>query len=159
MPHERGGPSREGQPMTFRVRLADWHTDQAELKSVRYEVFCVEQSVPESLEWDDIDPQCGHVLAEDDAGRAIGCGRLLPDGHIGRVAVRLEWRGQRVGSALLERLIALAHERGDTKVMLNAQTHAMPFYARYGFAPVGEPFDEAGIPHQAMEATLPVRSA
>jgi predicted GNAT family N-acyltransferase len=33
----------------------------------------------------------------------------------------------------------------------------MPFYARYGFAPVGAPFDEAGIPHQAMEARLPVR--
>jgi predicted GNAT family N-acyltransferase len=143
--------------MTFRVRLADWRIDEAKLKSVRFDVFCVEQSVPEPIEWDGIDPQCRHVLAEDDAGRAIGCGRLLPDGHIGRVAVRAQWRGQGVGSALLERLIALSRERGDSKVMLNAQTHAMPFYARYGFAPVGEPFDEAGIPHQAMEATLVAR--
>jgi predicted GNAT family N-acyltransferase len=145
--------------MTFRVRVTDWETDEAKLKSIRYDVFCVEQSVPESLEWDDIDAQCRHVVAEDDAGRAIGCGRLLPDGHIGRVAVRTDWRGKGVGAALLERLIALANERGDAKVMLNAQTHAMPFYARYGFAPVGDPFDEAGIPHQAMEAVLPARSA
>jgi predicted GNAT family N-acyltransferase len=143
--------------MTFRVRMADWRVDEAKLKSVRHEVFCVEQSVPESLEWDGIDPRCTHALAEDDEGRPIGCGRLLPDGYIGRLAVRAPWRGQGVGSAVLERLIALASERGDTKVMLNAQTHAMPFYARYGFTPFGEPFVEADIPHQAMEAALPLR--
>jgi len=145
--------------MKFCVRLADWQSDERKLKSIRFDVFCVEQSVPESIEWDGIDAQCRHVLAEDDEGRAIGCGRLLPDGHIGRMAVRPEWRGQGVGAALLERLIALASERGDAKVMLNAQTHAMPFYARYGFAPIGEPFEEAGIAHQAMEVVLPARSA
>ena len=144
--------------MTFSVRLADWARDEANLKSVRYEVFCVEQSVPEALEWDGIDAQCVHALAHDSEGRAIGCGRLLPDGHIGRMAVRAPWRGAGVGSALLECLMALAAQRGDPKVMLNAQTHAMPFYARYGFVPVGEPFDEADIPHQAMEAALPGRS-
>ena len=144
--------------MTFSVRVADWSTDEPALRSIRFDVFCVEQAVPEALEWDGIDAQCRHVLAEDEAGRAIGCGRLLPDGHIGRVAVRAQWRGREVGSALLERLLALAAERGGVRVMLNAQTHAMPFYARYGFALVGEPFDEAGIPHQAMEATLPARN-
>lgn len=143
--------------MRFRIRLADWANDQPKLKSIRYDVFCVEQAVPESLEWDGIDAQCRHALAEDAEGHAIGCGRLLPDGHIGRMAVRPQWRGMGVGSALLERLVAVATERGDAKVMLNAQTQAMPFYERFGFAPVGEPFDEAGIPHQAMEAKLPVR--
>ena len=145
--------------MSFRVRVADWKRDEAKLKSIRYDVFCVEQAVPEALEWDGVDPQCTHAIAEDTEGREIGCGRLLPDGHIGRMAVRPPWRGRGVGSALLEKLVALATERGDSKAMLNAQTHAMPFYARYGFEPVGEPFDEAGIPHQGMEAPLPVRGA
>jgi len=140
--------------MTFRVRRANWRTDEAKLKSIRYEVFCVEQSVPEAIEWEEVDVHCVHVLAEDPDGRAIGCGRLLPDGHIGRMAVLAQWRGQRVGSTMLERLIALARERGDPKVMLNAQTHAVPFYARYGLAPVGDAFEEAGIPHQPMEAEL-----
>ena len=35
-------------------------------------------------------------------------------------------------------------------IMLNAQTQAMPFYARFGFVPDGEPFEEAGIPHVTM---------
>lgn len=141
--------------MTFRVRAADWARDEAALKAVRYDVFCVEQGVPEALEWDGIDAQCLHAIAEDGQGRAIGCGRLLPDGHIGRMAVRREWRARGVGSALLEALVAIAARRGDARAMLNAQTHAMPFYARHGFAPVGAPFEEAGIPHQAMEAKLP----
>jgi predicted GNAT family N-acyltransferase len=143
--------------MSFRVRMADWATDEAHLKSIRFEVFCVEQGVPEALEWDGLDAQCLHAIAEDGQGTAIGCGRLLPDGHIGRLAVRAQWRALGVGSALLEKLVAIATKRGDAKAMLNAQTHAMPFYARFGFKPVGEPFDEAGLPHQAMEARLPVR--
>jgi predicted GNAT family N-acyltransferase len=140
--------------MRFRVRLADWQDDAVALQSVRYDVFVVEQRVPEALEWDGLDPDCRHAIAEDAEGRAIGCARLLPDGHIGRVAVRGEWRGRGVGAELMARLIQLARERGDARAMLNAQVHALPFYARFGFVPVGEPFDEAGIAHQAMELYL-----
>jgi predicted GNAT family N-acyltransferase len=140
--------------MTFDVRTADWVRDGEALRSVRHDVFIVEQRVPAPLEWDAIDPDCLHALALNGEGRAIGCGRLLPDGHIGRMAVRHDWRGRGVGTALLAHLIELARARGDAKVVLNAQTHAMPFYARFGFVPAGEPFDEAGIPHQAMERPI-----
>jgi len=138
----------------FTVRVADWSRDEPALRAIRHRVFVVEQSVPEPLEWDGIDVSCRHAIAEDAHGAPVGCGRLLPDGHVGRMAVLREWRGRGVGSALLESLIALARERGDREVALNAQTHAMPFYARFGFAPAGAPFDEAGIPHQAMTLKL-----
>jgi predicted GNAT family N-acyltransferase len=138
----------------YTVRLAQWARDEAALKSVRHDVFIVEQRVPANLEWDDVDRECVHALAFDARGNAIGCGRLLPDGHIGRMAVRREWRGRGVGAALLRKLIDAAHERGHERVALNAQVQAMPFYARFGFAPCGAPFDEAGIPHQAMQRTL-----
>ena len=138
--------------MTFEVRIAEWARDEERLKAIRHDVFVVEQSVPESLEWDGIDAACIHAIAEDERGAPIGCGRLLPDGHIGRMAVLAAWRGKGVGARLLERLVEVAAQRGDARIMLNAQVHAMPFYARYGFVPVGEPFDEAGIPHRAMEA-------
>ena len=147
-------PSGVGAHFRFHVRLADWRHDAAALKSVRHDVFIVEQHVPESLEWDGLDPQCRHAVAEDADARAIGCARLLPDGHIGRVAVRAPWRRRGVGVELMVHLIEVARERGDAKVLLNAQVHALPFYARLGFTPVGEPFDEAGIAHQAMELSL-----
>jgi predicted GNAT family N-acyltransferase len=138
----------------FTVRVADWGVDEAALHAVRHDVFVIEQNVPADLEWDGIDPECRHVIAVDAAGRAIGCGRLLPDGHVGRMAVRPEWRGRGVGAALLQHLVALARDRGFERVVLNAQTHAAGFYARHGFAACGPEFEEAGIPHRAMERVL-----
>jgi len=146
-------PERTGAP-PFVVRIADWSRDAAALRDVRHAVFVVEQHVPESLEWDGIDAQCVHALALDASGHVIGCGRLLPDGHIGRMAVRAPWRGRGVGRSILDLLIGLARQRGDARVVLNAQTQAMPFYARAGFVPSGPEFDEAGIPHRAMMLTL-----
>jgi predicted GNAT family N-acyltransferase len=140
--------------MRFRVRMTDWQHDEVALRSVRHDVFIVEQQVPETLEWDNLDADCRHAIAEDAEGRVIGCARLLPDGHIGRVAVRSHWRGIGVGAELVATLIDIARARGDAKAMLNAQVHALPFYARFGFVSAGEPFDEAGIPHQAMELRL-----
>lgn len=141
-------------PGGFRVRPAVWERDEETLRLIRFAVFVAEQRVPEALEWDGIDAQCEHAIAEDDSGSPIGCGRLLPDGHIGRMAVLREWRGRGVGGAILDWLVELARKRGHAVARLNAQTHAIPFYEAHGFAPVGEPFDEAGIPHRAMERAL-----
>ena len=138
----------------FRIRRTDWLHDAVALRAVRHEVFVLEQRVPEWLEWDALDPVCRHALAEDDETAPIGCARLLPDGHIGRVAVRATWRGRGVGSALLRDLIACARADAHPRVRLNAQEHAMPFYARFGFAPSGPPFEEAGIPHREMMLVL-----
>ncbi len=143
----------------FQVRAADWTRDAALLREVRYAVFVVEQRVSEDLEWDGIDGACTHALAEDAEGRTIGCGRLLPDGHIGRMAVVAPWRRSGVGSAIFEHLLALARERGHAKAIVNAQVDAVPFYARYGFAPVGLEFEEAGIVHRVMELVLSVGQA
>jgi predicted GNAT family N-acyltransferase len=140
--------------MTFTIRAADFARDFDALRRLRVGVFCVEQSVPVALEWDGIDGECEHALAVDERGEAIGCGRLLPDGHIGRLAVAKPWRGQGVGGALLEHLVALARERGHAIARLNAQTHAIPFYEAHGFAISGEPYDDAGIPHQEMSKRL-----
>jgi len=138
----------------FHVRLVDW-TDAAEaLRAVRTAVFIVEQRIPANLEWDADDARSVHALAAAAGGAPIGCGRLLPDGHIGRMAVVAPWRRRGVGAALLARLVDAARARGDARVVLNAQTQAMPFYAAFGFAPVGAPFVEAGIPHRAMARAL-----
>jgi predicted GNAT family N-acyltransferase len=138
----------------FTIRVVDWASEEKKLRAVRAAVFVVEQNIPEELEWDTFDAVSVHALAEDREGVPIGCGRLLPDGHIGRVAVLSDWRGQGVGAALLVRLIDLAKARGDKRVLLNSQVQAMPFYSRYGFAPTGEAFLEAGIPHQTMVRPL-----
>jgi predicted GNAT family N-acyltransferase len=132
------------------IECVDWRDAHRELSAVRTAVFVVEQQVPEELEWDGIDEKCDHVLARAPDGIAIGSGRLLPDGHIGRMAVLASWRGHGVGGALLQALITLAQERGFHKLELHAQTHALGFYERYGFRAEGAEFIEAGIPHFRM---------
>jgi len=132
------------------IRLGDWATLGPHATAIRFEVFVDEQKVPAEIELDDMDAVCLHAVAYDDAGNAIGTGRLLPDGHIGRMAVRQPGRGTGVGGAILTLLLEKARERGDAAVVLNAQTVAAPFYARHGFVQQGEQFEEAGIAHVEM---------
>ncbi len=138
----------------FIVRAASWRDDMAALKSIRHRVFVLEQQVPEALEWDDADPVCLHALALDGRGNPVATGRLLPDGHIGRMAVAPEWRRRGVGSAILEFLIAGARRQRMAAVHLNAQTHALGFYARHDFEVHGDEFMDAGIPHRKMTLRL-----
>lgn len=132
------------------IRLGDWATLGPHATAIRFEVFVDEQKVPAEIELDDMDAVCLHAVAYDDAGNPIGTGRLLPDGHIGRMAVRQPGRGTGVGGAILTLLMDKARERGDAAVVLNAQTVAAPFYARHGFVQQGEQFEEAGIAHVEM---------
>lgn len=134
--------------------MVSWADARPALSSVRRAVFVEEQQIPESEEWDDFDAVSLHALAIDTAGHAIGTGRLLPDGHIGRMAVRAGWRGTGVGRAVLRALVAAAVERGDRELVLHAQVTAVGFYRKEGFEVFGEPFDEVGIPHRAMRRRL-----
>lgn len=136
------------------VRGAAWERDREAITAVRREVFIREQGVPESIEMDGSDAGCRHVLAVDACGRAIGTGRLLPDGHIGRLAVLAPWRHCGIGRRLLEALMAEASRRGFDTVALNAQTAAVGFYENAGFAMDGGEFLEAGIPHVSMSRRL-----
>lgn len=140
--------------MTPRVELLDWDAARERARAIRYAVFVLEQRVPVELEWDEFDAVSRHALAFDADGAALGTGRLLPDGHVGRMAVLAAARGKGVGGALLTALLGEARRRGVARVVLNAQTRAVPFYARYGFAVEGEEYMEAGIPHLTMALRL-----
>lgn len=141
----------------FHLAPASWSrgSDREALREVRMEVFVVEQKVPEPLEWDDLDATSAHVLARDDTGRAIACGRLTPQQKIGRMAVRQDWRGSGVGRAVLRELMGQARRQGLVEVRLDAQVSAVGFYEREGFEAYGEVFDDAGIAHRAMRLTFP----
>ena len=140
--------------MTFTVRISAWNEIGAAARSVREAVFIVEQKVPADMEWDNKDSDCVQALATDEAGNAIGTGRLLADGRIGRLAVVTGSRGKGVGRAILKLLIAEARSRGIAEAVLSAQTGAREFYERNGFTAVGGEYLEAGIPHVTMKLRL-----
>lgn len=131
------------------VRIANWQKDNAEIRRIREAVFVAEQSVPAELEWDAEDQDAVHFLALE-GDFAIGTARLLADGEIGRVSVLKDWRGLKVGDALLKAAIVEAEHRDLKQQKLIAQVHASEFYLRHGFQVVSEEFLEAGISHVEM---------
>ena len=138
----------------FRIELMPWSSAKPFARAVREKVFVEEQRVPLELEWDEWDERCDHAVAFATGGEAIGTGRLLPDGHVGRMAVLPQWRRKGVGAAVLRGLLGLARAKRMAVVRLNAQTHAAGFYRRFGFTAQGAEFMEAGIPHVAMSLRI-----
>ena len=144
------------------VELFDIH-DKANLAasfSVRVQVFVDEQHVPaheEIDEHDRTDADARHALICD-GDEPIAAGRYYRiDGataQVGRMAVLPEYRGRRIGRQLLDALVDDARRRGFTRVALNAQEHAVAFYAKAGFTPFGETLVECDILHQPMELAL-----
>jgi predicted GNAT family N-acyltransferase len=136
-----------------RIELLPWEEARAHASPIRFSVFVEEQGVPREIELDEHDPASVHAVVFEE-GKAVATGRLLPDGHIGRIAVLKAWRGRGIGAAVLNELMKAASKRGHREVALSAQVRALPFYRAHGFVPVGEEYVEAGIPHQAMKRAL-----
>lgn len=149
------------------IRIADFESDNAAIRSVRFAVFVDEQRVPASIEMDDRDPHCIHVLAFLD-GAAVATGRVdlsRSDGaagevgaKIGRVAVLRQARRRGVGAAVMHALHEIAAGHGASLAWCNAQVAAAAFYERLGYRVTSEPFDEAGIAHVRMQRAIDERA-
>ncbi|HEY9616654.1 MAG TPA: GNAT family N-acetyltransferase [Microcoleaceae cyanobacterium] len=139
------------------IRLAQLPGDFPQIYQVRQQVFQVEQGVDAALEFDGLDQQAEHLLAIQ-RGQAIGTARmryLNPQVvKLERVAVLAAARGQGIGKQLMERALAILNERQVREVRIHAQTAVEAFYAKLGFEPEGEIFEEAGIPHVKMSKHL-----
>jgi predicted GNAT family N-acyltransferase len=140
--------------MSASVLVCTWAEARERSRAIRYSVFVAEQRVPVELEWDDMDAPSWHALAFAENGTPVATGRLLPDGHIGRMAVLRVARGTGMGARVLGALMAKAAQLGYPELILNAQTYAAPFYARVGFKRIGDEFEEAGIAHIEMRKRL-----
>lgn len=149
--YEAGEPLRQ-------VTTGSWDELGEGAGELRRAVFIEEQRIPAELEWDEHDPSAVHAVARNRLGQVIGTGRLVSEApglaRIGRMAVHRTLRSGGHGEAVLRALEAAAAARGDTQVMLHAQRSAERFYARLGYTPHGEPFEEAGIAHLEMRRAL-----
>jgi predicted GNAT family N-acyltransferase len=133
------------------VSIADWSIHEDIIYSIREQVFVQEQGVPIELERDDQDNSCAHAIARvADSNLTIATGRVLSDGHIGRIAVLEPFRESGVGSVVLSMLIRIAAANKLTSVYLNSQLAVISFYERHGFQVVGKEFLDAGIMHRRM---------
>ena len=142
-----------GEPMVP-VRTGSWQELGQHAQPVRTEVFVQEQGIPLEIEQDTADAGALHAVAFNRLGQAVATGRLVQTApgvfKLGRMAVNRVLRGGGVGRQLLEALVEAGQRAGAQEIVLHAQTSAEGFYHRLGYSPRGEPFEEAGIPHQEM---------
>ena len=131
----------------------NYKSNYKKICEVRFKVFVDEQNVPEELEIDGFDNDATHVLILLD-DKAIGTGRILTDGHIGRVAVLKKFRGKGVGKLIMKMLIEWAQENQLKTLWLSSQWHARGFYIDLNFTCTGDKFEEAGIDHIKMTRAL-----
>jgi ElaA protein len=128
--------------------------------SARSEVFVVEQRCV-YLDPDGKDAQAHHLFALDDGAegrpQVAAYLRLLPPGvsyeeaSIGRVLTGIAYRGQGIGQELLNQgLLQAGKLWPDAALRIGAQAYLQKLYESAGFAKVGEPYDEDGIPHIEM---------
>lgn len=143
----------------MRVSEVPWATHREALRHIRTTVFIEEQQVPQDEEWDEYDEVSVHFLAYD-GDRAVACGRLMPSGKVGRMAVLKPYRGAGYGMAVLRAIERYARRHSFASLYLHAQSYALGFYERGGYQAYGETFQEASIDHRAMRldfAHSPVR--
>ena len=62
----------------IKVKNTTWAKDHTDLKSLRQNIFVLEQGVDQDLEWDGKDEAAEHYLAYIE-GKVVGCARLLED--------------------------------------------------------------------------------
>jgi predicted GNAT family N-acyltransferase len=105
------------------------------------------------VDFDGQDRDAVHVLVSCQS-KYVGTGRMLADGHIGRLAVLEEFRGQGLGAEAVRALVREAKSRGMNRVYLGAQMHAIGFYEKLGFSAYGKPYVEANIEHVHMERSF-----
>ena len=129
------------------VKYADF---KDQIMNIRKVVFIEEQNVPEELEIDGVDPESIHVLAYD-GDEAVATGRMLLDGHIGRIAVIKEYRSPGIGVLIVNKLLDIAKNLNLDEVYLSSQYHARDFYQKLGFIAEGEIYLDAGIEHITMK--------
>lgn len=121
---------------------------------LRVDIFVVEQNCPyHEIDGRDVEADTRHLWVADDVGVASYI-RILTDPangadarKIGRVVTRADRRGEQLGA----RLIAAALEQfGSVDTRLEAQSHLVGYYRRFGYEPDGPEYVEDGIPHTPM---------
>jgi predicted GNAT family N-acyltransferase len=123
---------------------------------VRKEVFVGEQNVPMEEEIDEFENTSDHFVLYD-GDEPVGAGRFRVkegQGKVERICVLTKVRGKGAGKMIMNYIEEHARRKDVPALILNAQTHAIPFYENLGYSVTSDEFLDAGIPHKSMKKTL-----
>lgn len=128
-----------------------------EVLDLRNRVFVVEQNCV-YLDTDGKDFKAYHLLLRDDESKLVAYSRLLAPGlsyeneaSVGRVVTSPESRSKGLGKLLMRESLARVRLLfPGNPVKIEAQSYLIPFYAGFGFEPLGEDYLLDGILHREM---------
>jgi predicted GNAT family N-acyltransferase len=135
------------------ISIKNWELAKEEALPIRLAVFIEEQKFAADAEVDENDPISDHLIfyTQTEPKIPVGTGRLLPDGHIGRIAVLKDYRSLGIGTIILNELVSLACKKGHSFVTVISQLQALDFYKKNGFETHGHEISyEANVPHIEM---------
>lgn len=135
------------------IQFGPWEQLASAARSIREQVFILEQQISPEDEWDAEDEISLHFIVHDGM-KAIATARLLKNNSIGRVAVLKAHRGQGIGKILMQAIIQQATLEQREYLKLSSQVHAIAFYAALGFVVEGDEYLDCGIQHQDMYMAL-----
>ena len=137
----------------LKVEIVKWIDAHESLSMIREKVFIEEQKVTSQLEWDGMDEEAIHFLAFKNE-KAIGCARAFVIENymqLGRMAVLKAYRGEGVGTALIEKVITTAKLNQLSAIYIIAQCQAIDFYKKFGFEITSDIYLDAEILHRDMK--------
>lgn len=148
----------------YHVGIVETSEEREAVFAVRMIVFVEEQAVPPEEELDAYDLTATHFYvrqsppSEGDPTGIVGAARLLDKGNglgkVGRVAILQAYRGRRLGARLMRFIEETARRQGFSRLALDAQVYAIPFYERLGYVAEGDIFLDCDIEHRFMQKTL-----
>ncbi|CAM4301606.1 GNAT family N-acetyltransferase [Erysipelothrix aquatica] len=128
--------------------MPEWNA----LKTIRKEVFVLEQGLDECVIEDIHDETCIHILYED-AGKVVASCRVRQEGdvaYIERVSVAKDYRNQSLGKQLIQEAVKFIQSSSALLISIFAQTQVSPMYEKHGFEVSGNNFQIYGTSHIKM---------
>ena len=135
------------------MQIKTYQSLPREAAEISTQVFIEEQGF--LREFDDIDAKALHVVIYLD-GAAAATGRTFQEDnssavwHLGRIAVRKDYRGRGLGLAVVKALEEAAEKEGGRVFELSAQTQARRFYEKAGYTAQGGVYQDEHCPHIKM---------
>ena len=139
------------------IETVEYSEQKKAIKTIRKQVFQIEQGVTEELEFDGLDESATHLLAYW-KNQPVGTARIRKitekTAKIERLSVLPLARRQGIGKALMEKAIEIIRIQNYHTVVIHAQEYVKSLYQKLGFEQVGNVFEEANIPHVKMTKKL-----
>jgi ElaA protein len=150
--------------------MAIWHlrsfqelntTELYDILALREAVFTLEQKCfYQDIDYND--QKAIHLLGIENNQLAAYC-RIFSPNHaypdatsIGRVLTASFARGTGLGrTAIQQCLLYLKKQHPNDPIVISAQLYLQAFYESFGFHIIGEPYEDAGIPHIKMRKETP----